>query len=150
MTSPVRLIDGDWHFRCESCARKKKQCLWPLAREFWDPEAMTKCLACHREDKRIRQHGYLANETPEQRARRLQRVRDYRVEAKDVISAKRRLLPEEIKALRRAKERERRANETPEQRAKRLAYVRDWQRAHPERMRVLKREYKQRLRERAA
>lgn len=43
----VRLREGTWELRCESCSHLREQSYWPLTTEFWNPRAgMTRCRAC--------------------------------------------------------------------------------------------------------
>lgn len=142
-TSRIRWRDGEWQVRCESCVLRHSECWWPLSFEFWDRWAMAKCRACTRESKRVKELQRRRAESSEQRSARLERVREYRVDAADVINFKRSAanLSDEDLERRRRRDRERRANETPQQREKRLGHIRAWRERNPERAAIHKREY---------
>ena len=142
--SPVRFRDGEWEYRCASCARKQLACFWPLTLEFWNPHmGMAMCRACKRTERRRSEAARRRRETAAARQARIERMRAYRVEAADALRISRSaalMAPEQLER-RRARDRAYYANLTPEQRERRAAYIREWKARNPERVHLLRQRY---------
>lgn len=73
--------------RCESCAKRRGQCFWPVTLEFWDPATLKVCRACYLERQaRWRREAYRRSEA--YRAQQRRRVRDYRAAVRGVQHVK--------------------------------------------------------------
>ena len=134
--------DTGWELRCDNCSRKQQQCYWPLDSDFWMPGRMTKCRACHNDEKAARMKALRAKDPESDRAR----VRRYQAANKDVLamkaSARRSEWDEERRAADREKSRQWR-QENPERwraiqmryRANNIEKVRAWEREYARRRR---------------
>lgn len=83
--------DVGWEVRCDSCRKRgRTNHYWPLTDEFWNKKWMTRCRACHLDQRRKKDHAtYWAN--PEYRERKRQEAARYRIEAGAGIKVKKRL-----------------------------------------------------------
>lgn len=70
LQATIRYRDGSWELRCERCAalRRVGPTYWPLTLEFWDPTAMTRCRACHKEVKRQKNKSSYARDEERRKA----------------------------------------------------------------------------------